>query len=277
MNTVNNPLRQYFRRPAVYIRLPSEGKFYDDSVLDIPVNGELPVFPMTAIDEISARTPDALFNGQAMVDIIRSCVPNIKDPWKINSIDLDAIMLAIKSSSSENGISINSQCPSCSEETEYKLETAKLLADIKPADYDKPLAIGDLKVFFRPLEYRDINNISLSNFEMQKRFGALDSLEDTESRAKATQEALRKITDVTMETISSTILCIQTSSGVSVTEQDYIVDFLRNCDKNTYELIKDTYIKLKESGEIKPIKIKCPNCGHEYKNEMKMNLTDFFD
>jgi hypothetical protein len=49
----NNPLRQYFRRPAVYIKLPSGGLGYAKDVLEIPESGDFPVYPMTAIDEIT--------------------------------------------------------------------------------------------------------------------------------------------------------------------------------------------------------------------------------
>ncbi len=67
----NNPLKQYFRRPAVYMKLPSAGKDYEPGVIDMPETGELPVYPMTAIDEITTRTPDALFNGTALVELVR--------------------------------------------------------------------------------------------------------------------------------------------------------------------------------------------------------------
>ena len=56
----NNPLKQYFRQPAIYIRLPSQGKNYPEGSLNMPPTGELAVYPMTAIDEITYRTPDAL-------------------------------------------------------------------------------------------------------------------------------------------------------------------------------------------------------------------------
>ena len=70
----NNPLRQYFRRPAVFISLPSGGEGYgpDDIEFEDENNLELPVYPMTAIDEITTKTPDALFNGTATVEIIKS-------------------------------------------------------------------------------------------------------------------------------------------------------------------------------------------------------------
>ena len=67
----NNPLQQYFRQPAIYLRLPSNGEFYPPGSIDMPVNKEIPIFPMTAIDEITYRTPDALFNGTAVVNVIQ--------------------------------------------------------------------------------------------------------------------------------------------------------------------------------------------------------------
>ena len=92
----NNPLKQYFRQPAIYIKLPSQGQFYPEGALDMPPNGELPVYPMTAIDEITYRTPDALFNGNATVNVIQSCMPNIRDPWSIPAMDVDTILVSIR-------------------------------------------------------------------------------------------------------------------------------------------------------------------------------------
>ena len=83
MTNPNNPLRQYFRRPAIYITLPSKGKYYPIGAVEIPEGGEIPVYPMTAIDEITSKTPDALFNGTAIAELIKSCIPAIKDPWAI--------------------------------------------------------------------------------------------------------------------------------------------------------------------------------------------------
>ena len=89
----NNPLKQYFRRPSIYLKLPSGGEGYEPEVLSMSETGELPIYPMTAIDEITVRTPDALYNGLAIVELIKSCMPDIKDPWAINSNDLDAILV----------------------------------------------------------------------------------------------------------------------------------------------------------------------------------------
>ena len=123
----NNPLKQYFRRPAVHLKLPSGGKFYDENVIDMPVTEELPVYPMTAIDEITSRTPDALFNGTAVVEIIKSCVPAIKDPWSVSALDMDTILVAVRTAASPGDLEIESECPKCSSAGKYGLNLAAVL------------------------------------------------------------------------------------------------------------------------------------------------------
>ena len=51
---------------------------------------------MTAKDEMAFKTPDAMINGQSTVDVIKSCVPNLLDPWKMVNYDTDAVLLAIR-------------------------------------------------------------------------------------------------------------------------------------------------------------------------------------
>ena len=92
----SNPLQKYFRQPKLYISLPSKGAFYPIGALEMPENKEVPVYAMTAKDELVFKTPDALLNGQATVEVIKSCIPAIKDPWNIPSIDLDTILVAIR-------------------------------------------------------------------------------------------------------------------------------------------------------------------------------------
>ena len=66
----HNPLANYFRQPKLYLRLPSQGKFYPEGALDHSQIDEYPVYAMTAKDELMFKTPDALMNGQATVEVI---------------------------------------------------------------------------------------------------------------------------------------------------------------------------------------------------------------
>ena len=92
----SNPLNKYYRQPAIYISLPSRGVYYSDQVFQNTETGEIPVLPMTAKDEMAFKTPDAMINGQATVDVIRSCCPNIIDPWQLVNYDMDTVLIAIR-------------------------------------------------------------------------------------------------------------------------------------------------------------------------------------
>ena len=275
MTIQNNPLKQYFRRPSIYLKLPSGGKMYAPGVVNIPESGELAVYPMTAIDEISSKTPDALYNGTAMADIIKSCIPDIKDPWSINSIDLDAVLIAIKSAAGGDDMSISSECPSCKEVAEYGVNLVGILSQLKSADYEKELTINELSIKFRPLSYKEMNEAGTGQMEAQRIFMILEKEENEAVRAEKTQEALKFITDVTMKILSQTITHIRTPNAF-VEEKDYILDFLKNCDRESYIAIRDYNANLKAQTEIKPLKIKCIHCQHEYNQQFTLNTSDFF-
>jgi len=275
MTIQNNPLKQYFRRPAIYLKLPSGGKMYAPGVVSIPESGELAVYPMTAIDEISSKTPDALYNGTAMADIIKSCIPDIKDPWAINSIDLDAVLIAIRSAAGGDDMTIGSQCPSCNEISDYGVNLVGILSQLKSADYEKELIINDLSIKFRPLSYKEMNEAGTGQMEAQRIFTILEKEENEAVRAEKTQDALRFITDVTMRILSQTITHIKTPNAF-VEEKEYILDFLKNCDRETYIAIRDYNASLKAQTEIKPLRIRCVHCQHEYEQPFTLNTSDFF-
>jgi hypothetical protein len=271
----NNPLKQYFRRPAVYLKLPSGGKDYPAGSINIPESGELPVYPMTAIDEITTKTPDALFNGQAVTDLIKSCVPDIIDPWAVSSTDMDAIFLAIKAASGEQNLEIDSKCPKCEEISTYGVNLVAILGTLKAPDYSIPLEISDLKIKFGPLTYKEVNEAGLAQFEIQRVFADLERVTENKEKAEKTKDALLQITTVTMSLIAKTIHYIETPN-VSVTEYDHILEFLQNCDKNVYIAIRDYHTALKAQTELKPLDVKCDSCTHEYKQPFTLNPTDFF-
>ena len=222
----NNPLKQYFRRPAVYIKLPSGGSYYPPGVVNIPETGELPVYPMTAIDEITTKTPDALFNGAAMCELIKSCVPDIKDPWKINSIDLDAILIGIRAAGGGNEMEIESTCTKCGEISNYGINLTGMLTSLTPGNYQEELQINDLSIKFRPLTYKQMNDAALGQFEVQRLFIQIENETDNDERTRKSKEALESVTNLTMELLTEAIEYIQTPA-VQVTEKEYIFDFLR--------------------------------------------------
>ena len=75
--------------------------------------------------------------------------------------------------------------------------------------------------------------------------------------------------------ISESIEYIATPSSM-VSDKNFIIDFLHNCDKKTFEKLKENTVKLREGSQLKPMKIKCVNCGHDYEQSLTINVTDFF-
>jgi len=271
----NNPLKAYFRRPAIYLKLPSGGKYYPQGSVDIPVNGEVAVYPMTAVDEITTKTPDALFNGSAVVEIIKSCIPSIKDPWEIPLIDLDPILVAIRTATNGNNMDITSKCPACEEEASYGINLGNLLGTLQKGKYDEPLILQDLSFKFKPLAYKQINKINQVQFEIQTVVMSLDSIEDDNVRKQKSNETMQKLNDLSVSLVSETIESITTPSSI-VSEKEFIIDFLKNCEKQTFESLRNYAIKMRESSEIKPLKMKCIHCQHEYDQSLILNPTDFF-
>jgi hypothetical protein len=274
--TPENPLKQYFRRPALYLALPSGGAGYAPDVIDFPENKELPVYPMTAIDEITSRTPDALYNGLAVVEIIKSCIPAIKKPWEILNVDLDPILVAIKMATNGQTMELETVCPSCEENSKYDVNLTGILASFKPGDYSKSLELNDLKIKFKPSTYKEVNSASTNQFEIQRVLYSLDNITDAVEKNEKTAEILKTINSLTMGLIINSIEYIKTPDS-TVFDKNHIREFLENCDKNTHNSIKESYIELRKSTELKPLDVKCMHCSHDYQQQFNINISDFFD
>ena len=139
MENNQNPLVGYFRKPEVYISLPSRGNYYKPGILDLPPNGEIGIFPMTARDELVLKTPDALLNGASTVEVINSCVPAITDAWEIPSVDMDALLIGIRIATYGENMDITVGCGECQEKNEYSVELTNLMDQTKEFKFDENL------------------------------------------------------------------------------------------------------------------------------------------
>jgi len=273
-----NPLKAHFRRPAIYIPLPSNGEFYSEDALVKTENNEYPIFPMTAIDEITYRTPDALFNGEAVASVVKSCVPNIQNPWAMPASDLTSILTAIRIASFGHNYEIETVCPKCSEMADYNIDLRPILDSIEIPDYSKPKLINGLEIFFKPITYKELNDNGKINFEEQQ---LAKSLTDTENPLSEKEkilmlsESFKKVSMFTIETIANNIGYIK-ADDVIVDQHEYIVDFLKNCRREEYQDIKDYVIKQRDDAEIKPIQIECTECKHVFEQQFTMDMSSFF-
>ena len=273
----NNPLKQYFRQPAIYIKLPSQGKFYPAGTLETTVNGEYPVFPMTAVDEITYRTPDALFNGQATVNVIESCVPNIKNGWAVPGMDIDTLLIAIRIASYGHDMEFTTSCPKCQNVSDHALDLRTALDIIQPGDYTTSITSGDMEIYLRPMSYQNLNDNNRLQYNNQKLLQVLpeSDLTEDEKMSKLTA-ALKKITDITISAIAQSIAAVKTPSAL-VSEPEFIEEMLHQCDKNLFTQIRTRIVDLKSKSEMQPLKMSCPSCQHEYEQVVTLDMTSFFE
>ena len=271
-----NPLRAFFRQPAIYIRLPSDGQFWPPGSLDMPVNRELPILPMTAMDEITYRTPDALFNGAAIVSVVQSCIPSIKNAWNMPNCDLNTILTAIRIASYGAMMEVDTTCEKCSTENNFEIDLKNLLDTLEAPDFSESVKHGDLEIYFQSVAYEKQTEINLLQFEQQRVLAQLPNSDLTEEqKTKMLNDAIQAITKITVKAIRSSIIGIKTPQAL-VSEPDFIEDFLMNCDRQLYGTIRDHAIKIRAYDEFKPIKIKCSNCGHEYEQSITLDTANFF-
>ena len=106
-----SPLTKYQRQPKQSIDLPSKGRWYSQGSLE--KSEELEVFSMTASNEIATKTPDTLLSGNTTVDIIKSCVPSIRNPWEIPLTDIYTILGVIRMASYGSSINAKNTCTEC--------------------------------------------------------------------------------------------------------------------------------------------------------------------
>jgi hypothetical protein len=272
----NNPLKQYFRQPAIYIKLPSQGKNYPPGALTMPPTGELPVYPMTAIDEITYRTPDALYNGQATVNVIQSCIPDIKDAWGIPSTDIDTLLIAIRIATHGHDMDFNTTCPACQHESEQTMDLRTVLDSIQVADYNKTVHAGDMEIFFKPLNYKHVNNNNQMQYENQKLLQMLpDSGIPDAEKMTALSDALKKITDITVVALAQSIAAVKTPQAL-VSEPEFIEEMLKNCGSKLFNQIRDFILDLKASSEMQPLKLVCSECSHKYEQSITLDMASFF-
>lgn len=277
MSQNSNPLKQYFRQPAIYVQLPSKGTYWPEGSLTLTPNGELPVMPMTAIDEITYRTPDALFNGQAVVSVIQSCMPNVKDAWNAPVIDINAILVAIRIASYGHELEINTGCPKCTHQEEYSLDLRTVLDQLGAPDFSKTVKHGDLEITFQPITYKRQHETNQVQFAEQRAVASIPGSDmPDEEKMHALTSALKRITELTISALKWSIGSIRTPQAI-VTEPEFIEEFLNNCDRTLFTEIRDRVIELRIVSELRPLKIKCSNCTHEYEQPFTLDMASFFE
>jgi hypothetical protein len=275
----NNPLSKHFRQPAIYLKLPSGGKHWAEHSISMPQSGEIGIMPMTTKDEITLKTPDALLNGQGIVDVIHSCCPDVKDAWQMPSIDVDATLIAIRIASYGNQMDFTSSCTHCETKQDHAIDLGVTLGSITAPDYDVPLKVDDLTIKFNPQPYFSLNKTNMIAFEEQQIIRSLSNIEnDPEATKEHFDLRLKKIIELNIGLLSTSTDSVTTGDGTVVTNPDHISEFYSNADTKLVAKVQDYIKELSNTASIKPVQVTCTNeeCGKPFNINLTFDYASFF-
>ena len=116
--------------PGIYVTLPSKGRWYSGN-LELSADGEVEVFPLKAKDELRLKSPDALFNGEALVSVLENVVPGIPHITDMPLADQNVIMCGAYLATYGNDYTLSITCPKCQSVKEYGVDLNKMLTQSK--------------------------------------------------------------------------------------------------------------------------------------------------
>lgn len=272
-----NPLRAHFRQPAIYLKLPSNGQFWKHG-LNLAPGHELPIYPMTARDEILLKTPDALLNGQGVVDVVQSCCPNITDAWQMPSVDVDSILISIRIASYGQYMPVDTKCPHCGTENSFDVDLNSYLDSVVMPNYNQKVEHGTINIKIKPQNYASINETSKISYEQQRVIENV-SLDGTENLDKvaAYRKHIARLVDLNSKLLVDNTEYIEiVDTGTIVDDPEHIAEFYFNCDAELCKQLQEKLAEINEAGAIKPQSGTCENCSKTYSVNLTFDYSSFF-
>lgn len=253
-----NPLLERIRLPGEIHQLPSNGAFYKNGELDSSVkDGEVQVFPMTAIDEVTMRSPDLMFSGDAVEQVLARCVPQILKPRLLLAKDVDFLLAVLRKVSYGETfeVTVKHICKDAKEHTynvpmDQFIKTAK---KIEPGTITKNFHVkmpNDQIVVIHPIRYNDVI----------KMMQAMDEDISTEARAA-------RVVDV---------LVYMTEKIDDISDPKLIHEWYMNIPVGWSDHINAAIDGAADWGPDFTFKTKCKDCGEEFELDAPLNPVSFF-
>ena len=277
---MSNPLISAYRKPSLYIDLPSGGRYYDPAP-KLSADGELAVYAMTARDELITKTPDALFNGEASVSLIQSCCPDIPNPRQIPVNDLMVIMLAIRQASYGSEIEVEVDCPQCSHKNNVAINCQAIIDNaVSRPQPSNVITINDgFEITLNPYSLEDRNTIQIQQIKQVKMIeGLQNSNMDDQQRQEMFGKTFVEMAELTVDLVTNCVDSVRTpgSDSEAVSDKNTIREWLQNITSADYEQIKSKVDELSNDGVNNMFKVQCESCKHQWETEVELDVTNFF-
>ena len=274
-----NPLSSYLRKPEIYVKLPSGGKWWPQGTIDIPPNGKLPIMAMNGHNDITMRNADGLMNGASSVEVIQSCVPNIVDAWAGPNMDIEYLFIALRIASYGAEMDMEKSCSKCKESTKFGINLQHVLENMKFPDFEIPVNLGDLYIMLKPASFYLTNLTAQEVFEQQRAIMATSSSDLTlEQKQKILKESIAKLSRITVSKLSEYIDYIMLPDGTKVNDPAHIKEFIDEVNRKDFNTLKQGIDNKNNQYASPDLPFVCSNteCNHEETFKFEFNPSNFF-
>lgn len=270
--TAYNPLQKYFRQPKIYMSLPSKGLYYPPGSLKGDYTN-VPIFAMTGQDELILKTPDALYNGEATVNVIQSCCPYIADAKQMPNIDVDAVLTGIRIATYGENLPIYHVCEHCGAENDFDVKLPDLLDFYNSLKFTNKVQVGELTITIRPLTYAEMTEFNIENFKIRKTIFQLAQAEDPDQ--SQIDQLFVAMADIQSSLLLTSIESVQAPDGI-VNDPAFITEWVANSEKDLYDAIKEVLSKNKDNWTVTKQTGQCGSCQKENKFDVVLDQSNFF-
>lgn len=272
-----NPLMAYSTPDKVFVKLPSDLNFYDNTVTTNKDN-LFGVKPRNARGDMLLANPDALMNGKAIQLLIEMCVSSITDASKLSISDVEVLLLAITLASGTETYTFKSSCPECKKEGEFTRDIDSLISTVDFLKEEYKVDLGNGVVLnLKPLEWSRYNEIQEISFKQQKmvQMAASEHM-SLEDKRKIFNDIFLDIIELNTELMCS---CIKEAITPQTVVQDYkdIKEYICTLDKETIKKISTEIEMINDTGINRNMFAACPHCNHEWEiTGLKFDPSYFF-
>ncbi len=277
-------LKNYSRQPKIYLKLPSEGRFYSQNPTEKSGSGELPVLSMTAKDELIMRTPDALMNGESIYACVKNCIPMIDDPWEIPLIDLDAVLVAIRIATYGEKMKMTVKVPNVEdEELDVEIDLVNILDSFRGKVWDPIIKFNDLKLHSAPLKFKDQNLYEQQNFETNQFIAMMrDNTKPLEERKQEMSKVFDAISETNIDLVTNQIKAIELPDGNIEYNNIAIKEFLNSLPVKDFEIVRSALTERRKLFELPKTNVAVPAAMQEqgapesFELPLVFNQSSFF-
>jgi hypothetical protein len=252
-----NPLLQKTTMPGEIVRLPSQGLLYTNVLGDHVTDGEVHVYPMTAMDEIVIKSPDLLFSGDAIRQVFQRCIPDVIDVDGLFAKDIDFLMLVLRKVSygSEYDVKHTHTCEGAKSH-EYTCmigEAISAAVGLDPTTLDQSYTTtleNNQVVKFTPMKFRDVVKIMQTT--------------DSDTSPEKQQDDL----------FDAMIALITDVDGT--TDRDMIMEWLVQLPIQMVKQLMSKVEVVSDWGPSYQFNKECKDCGESFSLNVPMNPLNFF-